>query len=55
MGRFPFPSVSTVTAAFTPRELDLFAPREPPRPPARQPAPPSHLGEALRRWLEEEL
>ncbi|HEY6105555.1 MAG TPA: hypothetical protein VIV59_06215 [Anaeromyxobacteraceae bacterium] len=51
----PFPSVSTVAAAFAPRELDLLAPRERPRRPVRQPDPPSRLGEALLRWLEEDL
>ena len=55
MVRLPFPSVSTVTAAFAPRELDLLVPRDPPRRPAPGPPPPSHLGEVLRRWLEEEL
>jgi hypothetical protein len=55
MLRSSLPSVSTVTAAFAPRELPLLAPRELPRPPARDRTPPSHLGEVLRRWLEEEL
>jgi len=53
--RLPFPSVSTVTPSFFPRELDLLSPRDPPPRPARERSPPSHLGEILRRWLEEEL
>ncbi|HEU4384382.1 MAG TPA: hypothetical protein VFR85_12915 [Anaeromyxobacteraceae bacterium] len=55
MGPLPFPSVSTVTSAFVPRELQLLAAREPPRRPLPEPDAPWRLGEALRRWLEEEL
>ncbi|HYQ82214.1 MAG TPA: hypothetical protein VEP68_11960 [Anaeromyxobacteraceae bacterium] len=53
MLRLPFPSVSTLGPGFIPRLLGLLSPPEPP--PDRKRAPPSRLGEALRRWLEEEL
>ncbi len=54
--RKPALSVSTQTREFTPRELPLLKPTEPPpraelpeRPPAER------IKDALLRWLEEEL
>jgi hypothetical protein len=55
MGRLPFPSVSGVAVALGPRQQAPPAPPDPPRRPAPEPAPLAHLGEAIRRWLEEEL
>lgn len=56
MGK-PLPSLSTATEEFTPCELPLPAPRDPPRGrfewDERKPA--DKIKEALLRWLEEEL
>jgi hypothetical protein len=52
----PLPSISTRTEAFTPRDLPLRQPEDPPRrafPPERRPA--DRIKEAVIRWLEEEL
>ncbi len=51
-----FPSVSTRTAEFSPRELRLLKPRQDPPPRTlriRIPSP--GIAERVRRWLEEEL
>ncbi len=51
-----FPSVSTRTAEFIPRELRLLVASEEPRPTVEPVAPASErLVDAVRRWLEEEL
>jgi len=56
MHRSPFPSVSTRTGEFTPRELPLLVRLD--VPPAAAPSvnPASdRIREALRRWFEEEM
>ena len=54
--RKPLPSISTRTEEFTPRELALPAPVEPPPfAGARDRRPADRIKEALLRWLEEEL
>jgi hypothetical protein len=54
--RTAFPSVSSRTAEFTPRELRLLVSREEPRPIVEPVSPgPEHLLDSVRRWLEEEL
>ncbi len=54
--RKPMPSLSTRTEEFTPRELPLRAPADPPPPsPAPERAAADRIKEALLRWLEEEL
>lgn len=52
----PLPSMSTRTEDFTPRDLPLRQPRDPPPrvfPPERHPA--GRIKDAVLRWLEEEL
>jgi hypothetical protein len=54
--RKPLPSISTRTREFTPLELPLLRPQDPPpraELPVRPPA--DRIKEALLRWLEEEL
>jgi hypothetical protein len=54
--RKPLPSVSTRTREFTPRELPLLKPSEPPpRAELRERPPAERIKDALLRWLEEEL
>ena len=52
----PSPSVSTRTQEFTPLELPLLKPQDPPpRAELRERAPAERIKDALLRWLEEEL
>ncbi len=54
--RKPLPSFSTRTEEFSPRELPLRVPSDPPRPPVRIERPAAErIKDALLRWLEEEL
>mgnify|MGYP003508739688 CR=1 FL=1 len=54
--RKPLPSVSTRTREFTPRELPLLKPSEPPaRAELHERPPAERIKDALLRWLEEEL
>jgi hypothetical protein len=51
-----FPSVSSRTPEFTPRELRLLVSREDPRPIVDPISPgPERLLDSVRRWLEEVL
>ncbi len=52
----PLPSISTRTEEFSPRDLPLRQPNDPPRlafAPERRPA--GRIKDAVIRWLEEEL
>ncbi len=53
--RKPLPSISTRTQEFTPRELPLAKPSEPPAPAIAERRPADRIKDALLRWLEEEL
>ena len=54
--RMPFPSISTRTREFTPLELPLLKPSDPPpRAELRERPPADRIKDALLRWLEEEL
>jgi hypothetical protein len=54
--RKPSPSISTRTREFTPLELPLLRPSDPPpRAELRERPPADRIKEALLRWLEEEL
>ena len=54
--RKPLPSISTRTREFTPLELPLLKPSEPPRRDELPDRPPAErIKDALLRWLEEEL
>jgi hypothetical protein len=54
--RKPLPSLSTRTEEFTPRELPLAAPKDPPKGRfAWDERPSDRIKEALLRWLEEEM
>ncbi len=54
--RKPATSLSTRTDEFTPCELPLRAPADPPKPPPLQERPAAgRIKDALLRWLEEEL
>jgi len=54
--RKPSPSISTRTSEFTPLELPLRRPSDPPpRAELRERPPADRIKEALLRWLEEEL
>ena len=53
--RKPLPSLSTRTEEFTPRELPLPTPADPPRATIRERRPADRIKDALLRWLEEEL
>ncbi len=54
--RNPLPSLSTRPEEFSPRELPLRVPSDPPRLPIRIERPAAdRIKDALLRWLEEEL
>lgn len=52
----PLASLSTRTEEFTPRDLPLRQPQDPPRRPFPLERPPAgRIKDAIIRWLEEEL